>query len=92
MTLLLCFYSTWQARFRLIYTAIHLLLSKHLKLEQRKHEQTSALIYIHEKLEILNKTDSCQPNYALEFLVQEQSIYMSPYPKLFKLLVFTWRH
>ena len=84
MTLLLCFYSTWQARFRLIYTAIHLLLSKHLKLEQRKHEQTSEFIHIQEKLEILNKTDSCEPNYALKGLAQEQSICMSLYSKLFE--------
>ena len=62
MILLVCFYSSWQAIFRLIYTAIHFLLSKHSKLEKRKHEQTSALIYIHEKLEIPNKTDSCRPN------------------------------
>ena len=66
MTLSFCFYSSWEAGFLLIYTAIYFLLSKHSKLEQRKHEQTSALIYIREKLEIPNKTDSCQPNYALK--------------------------
>ena len=77
MTLWLCFFSSWEAGFRLIYTTIYFLLSTHSKLEQRKHEQTSALIYIHEKLKNLNKIDSCEPNYALKCLVQEQSICLS---------------
>ena len=78
------FCSSWQSGFRLIYTAVHFLLCKHSKLEQRKHEQTSKFIYIQEKLEIVNKTDSCEPNYALKGLAQEQSICMSLYPKLFE--------
>ena len=50
----------------------------------QKHEQTSAWIYIHEKLEILSQTDSYEPNYASKFSVQEESVCMSLYPKLFK--------
>ena len=74
----LCFYSSWQAAFRFIYTANHFLLSTSSNLEERKHRQTNALIYIHEKLQIVNKTDSCAPSYALCKIFSVGTKYLQP--------------